>query len=579
MQFFAERHTNKILIVLIVLGLLFRFYNLNWGAPYYFHPDERNIASAVTELRFPDALNPKFFAYGSLPIYSVFIAGLLKNLSSYCLPHIPSCLPTDITTMQLLVNNTFWQQLRIVTFTDAILIGRIFSALFSVLLIPLMFIIGKKIHSVQTGILSAFFSVFSVGFIQFAHFGTYEIWSAFFSSLLFLSALNILKNYNNRHVLFAGLLMGILISIKVSNIVLILIPFLSIITALIEHIRMAVGKKEKLRIIPECITQIFAVTFIAAIIYLLTNPFVILDFSSFKNSMEYESGVALGTTEVFYTQEFYSSVPVLFQFLHVYPFLLNPVLTLLFIPALLYLILKTYLNKNKSYLLLIITFLTLFLSQAFLFVKWTRYMVPTLPFMYLILAVSITELSRKYNHNILRWLFAILITASLLFAFSYAAAVLIPQDTRIRAAEWARIHIPANNKIISEAYDLGVIVFQYNQSQIITCNTYEMEDNVRPCNGTTLQNALQQSRYILLPSERLLKTRLRNNMFPQGHRFYQSLFSEPEKYRLIYKTECDLFCQILYLGNPLYSFEQTASVFDRPTVYIFEISSLQPYNE
>ena len=40
----------KILLILLVIGGVLRFYNLNWGAPFYFHPDERNIASLISSL-------------------------------------------------------------------------------------------------------------------------------------------------------------------------------------------------------------------------------------------------------------------------------------------------------------------------------------------------------------------------------------------------------------------------------------------------------------------------------------------------------------------------------------------------
>ena len=35
------------LISLIIIGATLRFTNLNWGNPWHFHPDERNIAAAV----------------------------------------------------------------------------------------------------------------------------------------------------------------------------------------------------------------------------------------------------------------------------------------------------------------------------------------------------------------------------------------------------------------------------------------------------------------------------------------------------------------------------------------------------
>src|SRR5690348_10414112 len=69
-----------IIFALMMIGGILRIYNLNWGAPFYFHPDERNIASSISQLVFPSQLNPHFFAYGSFPIYLVFILGLIGNI-------------------------------------------------------------------------------------------------------------------------------------------------------------------------------------------------------------------------------------------------------------------------------------------------------------------------------------------------------------------------------------------------------------------------------------------------------------------------------------------------------------------
>ena len=124
-----------LLILLILIGAFLRFYNLNWGSPFYFHPDERNIASAVTQLVFPDQMNPHFFAYGSLPIYLIYFAGVVFNLFTSCI--WANCLPHEALAKG--------GQLLTVGFEQAIIISRFYSALFSTLLIPLSFVIARSI--------------------------------------------------------------------------------------------------------------------------------------------------------------------------------------------------------------------------------------------------------------------------------------------------------------------------------------------------------------------------------------------------------------------------------------------------
>src|SRR6185437_8216309 len=105
------------LLLLLFCGAIFmRFYNLNWDQGNLFHPDERNIANAVTKIVFFSQMNPQFFAYGG---FSLYLYRFAANVLVF------------FTHDQAWVMN--WGNINIV--------GRFFSALFSTLtLIPLYFL-------------------------------------------------------------------------------------------------------------------------------------------------------------------------------------------------------------------------------------------------------------------------------------------------------------------------------------------------------------------------------------------------------------------------------------------------------
>ncbi|HEX8966141.1 MAG TPA: hypothetical protein VF820_06950, partial [Patescibacteria group bacterium] len=86
-----------------------------------------------------------------------------------------------------------------------------------------------------------------------------------------------------------------------------------------------------------------------------------------------------------------------------------------------------------------------------------------------------------------------------------------------------------------------------------------------------LSQDLTDSQYIILPSQRILKTRFqKKDMYPMGNLFYTKLFNGELGFRKIFETPCDILCKLVYLNSPVFSFEETASVFDRPEVYIFK---------
>ena len=97
------RQKYLLLSCIIIVGIFLRFYNLNWGAPYYFHPDERNVASLLTQdplEEFPSYLFKGTFSYGNFPV--VFLQ-LPKFIISSIAPDV------DLFAMSILI-------LRIVSF-------------------------------------------------------------------------------------------------------------------------------------------------------------------------------------------------------------------------------------------------------------------------------------------------------------------------------------------------------------------------------------------------------------------------------------------------------------------------------
>src|SRR5258706_3317948 len=560
---FILRKKNILLSFIILLGIVLRFYNLDWGSPFYFHPDERNIASAISQLSFQKQLNPNFFAYVTVPIYVIFFSGLIINLFK----------KTSIT------------------FEQAIILSRLFSFILSVLLIPSVYVLAKKINP-KSKFWAVFLTTVCVGLVQFSHFGTFEMWLSFFSVWLLYFCTKILKELNISNMVIAGIITGILIGIKVSSIVLLALPVISIIISLHNHHTYFKSLNFNLRIIkvkiliPNLIyfinlLKFFSLYFIVLVlIYILTNPFVFLDPASFRNSMTYESSVALGSLPVFYSGSFLNTIPILFQFIFVYPFLLNPFLSVMFIPSIIYISIRSVQTKNKIYFLLITFYILLFISQAFLFVKWTRYMIPTLPFMIIILGISINDFLKIIHQKIiLKTVSIFIICICIIYPLFYFFSTYLNNYTTVTAATFANQNIPYNASILSETYDLGIIPFNQYFHHIDLFNTYDLDT----CDLTiknNLEYSLATHEYIILPSQRVIRSRVINRKnFPYGYLFYAKLFNGKLGFTKIFQTPCSIICKAVYMGDPIFHVEETASVFDRPTVFIFKKTKELSLNE
>lgn len=540
MHTFAKNRLSIYIFLLILIGGFFRFYNLNWGSPFYFHPDERNIASSILNIHLPNEMNPHFFAYGSFPIYVIYFTGYSLNL----------------------LNKSY------LDFEQIIIISRFYSAILSILLIPSIYFVGTKLINKRVGILSATFCTLSVGLIQFSHFGTFEMWLTFLGVWFFYFSLYLIKKITLKTIFIVGIIFGLLMATKISSLPLLLIPAF----AILLNSLLTKDKKNSNYFNSKYISVFVVIFCVALAVFFISSPFVLLDFPSFLSSVKYETSVAFGTLPVFYTGEFFNSVPILFQFTKIYPFLINPLMTIVFVPSLMYLnlIFTPFKKNNFPYYLLFSTYYLLFIPQTFLFTKWTRYIMPTLPFVYLIIAIAIENFFKKNILSIKYLVLSFIIVINVVFAVSYFITAFVKEDTRIKASFWAKENIRSQAATISEIYDMGIVPFNPHLSNIALFNFYDL-DQTPDIKSLELENFLSQSQYIILPSQRILKTRLVNNdKFPNGYRFYNNLINGKLGYKKVYETSCDIFCKIIYLGDPVFSFEETANVFDRPTVFIFQ---------
>lgn len=302
---------SKILI-LIILAVFTRFIGLSWGQGNFFHPDENNMATALSQLSEGD-LNPHFFAYGQFPLYlgyfSLKIFGIINN------------------------------------FSNSIFILRFWSAIFS--LLSLFFF-----YKIYPHLLFLLLLIFTPGLIQIAHFGTTESLLFFcFSVNLYLS-IKILKKNSFLLYFLAALSTGVAIASKISG------------AFFIVPIFLAALMNRSLLFLPFLI--------FTALFSLILSPYNFLAFPDFISSMKYETGVASGILPVFYTAQFNHTWPYIFQITKIFPYTSGwPVFLFAFL-ALPFLKIK---NKKYVYILGISS-LIYFAYFGQLFVKWTRFMSP-----------------------------------------------------------------------------------------------------------------------------------------------------------------------------------------------------------
>lgn len=525
---------RSMIILILLIGTILRFTNLNWDSYQAFHPDERNIAWAVTRIHWFDELNPKFFAYGGLPIY------LYKILSDGVARATGD--PTWTTE---------WGKIAVV--------GRYVSATLSSISILLIYLVGSRYFSPAIGLVSAYFLSFSPWAIREAHFATTETMLVFFLLSLLLASHRLMTTKKLPTVYFfciiAGILSGFALGAKTTSLLFLVIPLLSI--WLSSHT------------IRHRISLTFIFLFFSGAYFLLTSPYTIFDYPHFLESMQYETGVALGRFSVPYTLQFFQTVPYLYQ-IQTMLWQAGPIAIL----GLAGMAILAVSRKRTSFLFLIFPTLY-FLWSGSWYAKFARYTVPFLPFATLAAAWLLIFLFQKFSKKKFRLYICIfvylLIGAShALWGLSNWTIYLRPQ-TRIEASQWVFDHVPVGSNLLTEHWNDGLPVdIGYGKNprdyprELLAVYDTDTDEKMR-----TLAGQLARADYIILSTRRMWATLPHlTEKYPATSRFYTLLLSGQLGY-----TEVATFTRYPSLFGITInddSAEESIQVFDHPTVRIFQ---------
>jgi hypothetical protein len=529
-----------IILIIVTIGAFFRFYKLDWGQGLFAHPDEYHIVSSVDRLSFPYQMHPHFFSYGTVIIYLIyFTQEIFKHFS--------------------ILFNTF-------------LIGRFYSAFFSTLTIFVVYNICLTIFTKKNfALIAAFLTAITPGLIQQAHFATPESTQTFlmFSSLLFI--IKFVKQNKILHLFFASIFWGLSLGVKVSSGVLLLPLIIAVATR--SHVKLNFKKpilfiKQISNELSKFIIIILIIVFTSIIVFAIVSPYVFLDFPAFRSNFEYEGGLAIGEFLVFYTRQFINTIPIAFQADKILPFVLGPILFLFSLAGFIFMLINSIKKPKMEFFIILITFLSIFLPNAFLFAKWTRFISPTFPFFAIFASflLNLAYLNSKFISKVLTYV--LLITTFLWTAAFFS--IYLHSDIRIAASAWIEKKIPENSNILVEGGNTIDIPLKGNFRKI-SLDFYNLEDNLS--DRYNIASELEKSDYFLIQSRRVFMNHQRlPGFFPVTANFYNALFNGKLGFKQIKEFHS---YPTLQIGNFKLEFpderaEETWSVFDHPVIRIFK---------
>ena len=380
------------------------------------------------------------------------------------------------------------------------------------------------------------------------------------------------KQSKTLHIILASVFFGVSLGIKASSIVF-LIPL--IITIIIKSYPETLHSRKPVLVIKQVFKALLKFTKLALISIILATatfaivaPYVFIDFQAFRSNLEYEGGLAAGKFPVFYTRQFINTLPVLFQATKILPYALGPCLLLFSVLGFIVTLFNITKKPKIELFIITISFLSLFIPNAFLFAKWTRFIAPTFPFFAIFACLLLQELEKKMRF--ISYVFgSILVVATAIWTMVFFSIYTNP-DVRITASKWLEDYAKPGSSFLVEGGNMIDLPLHGNSPKT-SLDFYNLEND--PLIRERVVDALYASDYFLVQSRRVFYNHQRlPDLYPKTVKFYNTLFNGNLGFEKIkeFHSYPKLSFFDLYIEFPDEGAEETWSVFDHPVIRVFE---------
>lgn len=390
-------------LIVMLLGGVLRFYDLDFGLPSNFHPDEVPKVNAVMRMVSQDTLNPQYFLHPSLLLYSTYFMNTLFHVFG--------------------MTGEFRD--------TAFLAGRTVSALAGTVSIYLTYIIGRRLFTKTEGLIASMLLAVFPLHVTCSRYLKEDALLTFFILAAVVAVLKAVQEDKRSFLLFAGLMAGFSAGVKYSG-------------ALSVMIIAGAPWLKSRSILPDRRYFFFAILALILVIagFIISTPYSVLDSSKFLRDFNSERSHMLRghTLQITAWSQYW-----------MYHIKRSIMPGMTFLPTIAALAgLGVLLARRRlSDLYLVALFLLYYLPAEYVKAKPApqpeRYILPCLPF----LAVAGAELLRILWQSRFRIVHPVLLILMLSLPAwrSVELASEIGNDTRDRMAAWMIDNIPHGSKI------------------------------------------------------------------------------------------------------------------------------------
>ncbi len=209
------------LVLILILGAVFRLTGVNWDEDQHLHPDERFLTMVSSALGIPGLTQA-----GTPPAGCAKWGGYFDTQCSPLAPYNHNYTFFVYGTFPIFLTRLIAEFLNQAGYGEIHLLGRVLSALFDLSTVLLIFLIGRRLYGTRAALLGALFLAASVLDIQQSHFYTVDTFTNVPILLAFWYALDIADRKHWQAFIFAGAMFGLALAGRIN-----IAPFVAVIVA------------------------------------------------------------------------------------------------------------------------------------------------------------------------------------------------------------------------------------------------------------------------------------------------------------------------------------------------------------
>ncbi|MBI2566270.1 MAG: glycosyltransferase family 39 protein [Candidatus Schekmanbacteria bacterium] len=529
------------LVIAVAAGL--RFFGLGHGIS--FHPDERHIVMVTQGLHWGD-MSPRFFAYGSFPMYLLWaLAQVLGRAHGYLGGY----------------DGMFW-------------IGRVVSALAGTLTVAMTYRLARecgyrsKVALVAAAILAA-----NVFHIQLSHFYAVDVLLTALTTAALLAILRTISADGTWRMLVAAFFVGTATATKVSAL------------ALLAPLGVAwLGARARSRAwwSPTAIGRLGLGLVAIAAVFLVFEPYAALDYATFRANMREQGNMAWGRSEPVYVIQYAGTAPYLYPLQQILEYTVGWPAGLAMLLGTLWVGGRALRGQARAeHLVLLAWVIPTFVLVGAFQVKFPRYLLPLYPCLAVFAADALERVGRglarlwpsrkQALRGLPNWL--ILVPAG---AYALAFMNLYTQEhVWFQASRWMYGRLPWGAAILGEHWDDKLPLHLRGGETPARYRTGGREwelplyepDAVAKLRGVA--DKLATADFIALPTARLYGSILGvADRYPDTSRYYRLLFDGALGYELVQTFKVSPALGPLVFSDELA--DESFTVYDHPKVCIFK---------